>query len=145
MTTSTAASGRSTKLPDTHGFDALRWAGPHDAAQGCDSWTVASALSLNAIARQMGLTAPALYRYFADRDAPLAELVIDAYDDLADALEAAVAEQPDTRSADRLRAFAAAYRAWAISQPHRYRLLFGAPIPPRLRWCMRLSWCPPQV
>ena len=26
-------------------------------------------------------------------------------------------------------AFAAAYRAWATSQPHRYRLLFGAPIP----------------
>ena len=77
----------------------------------------------------MGLTGPALYRYFADRDALLAELVVDAYADLADALEAAVEEQRDGRPADRFRTFAAAYRAWAISQPHRYRLLFGAPIP----------------
>ena len=88
-----------------------------------------SALSLNAIARQMGLTGPALYRYFADRDALLAELVVDAYADLADALEDEVEELRDARPADRFRAFAAAYRAWATSQPHRYRLLFDAPIP----------------
>jgi AcrR family transcriptional regulator len=88
-----------------------------------------SALSLNAIARQMGLTGPALYRYFTDRDALLAELILDAYADLATAVEAAVDEHRARPAADRFRAFAAAYRGWAIHQPHRYRLLFGAPVP----------------
>jgi AcrR family transcriptional regulator len=87
-----------------------------------------SALSLNAIARQMGLTGPALYRYFADRDALLAELVVDAYEDLAAAMSAAADEQAHS-PASRFRAFTSAYRTWAIAQPHRYRLLFGAPVP----------------
>ncbi len=51
----------------------------------------AEALSLNAIGRAMGMSGPALYRYFASRDALLAALVADAYDDLADALEQAAA------------------------------------------------------
>ena len=37
------------------------------------------------IARVMGMTAPALYRYFADRDELLTALITDAYDDLGDA------------------------------------------------------------
>jgi len=44
--------------------------------------------------------------------------VLDAYDDLADALDASSLE-----------AFAHSYRAWALAQPHRYRLLFGPPLP----------------
>src|SRR5680860_1815943 len=39
-------------------------------------------LKFSEIARAMGLTAPALYRYFADSDALLTELVVDAFDDL---------------------------------------------------------------
>jgi AcrR family transcriptional regulator len=88
-----------------------------------------NALSLNGIARQMGITGPALYRYFADRDALLNELVVDAYGDLAAAVAVAV-DAPRSLSAEaRFRAFADAYRAWALSQPHRYRLLFDAPVP----------------
>ncbi len=34
------------------------------------------------IARAMGMTAPALYRYFADRDELLTAMIVDAYDDL---------------------------------------------------------------
>lgn len=87
-------------------------------------------LSLNAIARQMGVTGPALYRYFAGRDELLAELVADAYEDLADALSAA-AQQPGLAGSprSRLRAVAFAYRDWALSQPHRYLLLFGTSLP----------------
>ncbi len=46
-------------------------------------------LSVSAIGKQLGVSGPALYRYFASRDELLTELVIDAYHDLADALGAA--------------------------------------------------------
>ncbi|MBE2319999.1 TetR/AcrR family transcriptional regulator [Solirubrobacter sp. CPCC 204708] len=78
-----------------------------------------AAVALNAIARELGVSGPALYRYFSSRDALLTALVVDAYDDLADVLEPATD----------LETLARAYRAWARAQPHRYRLLFSAPWP----------------
>ena len=50
-------------------------------------------VSVNAIGRELGVSGPALYRYFPSRDALLAELAIDAYADLAAALDAAVARR----------------------------------------------------
>lgn len=84
------------------------------------------ALSLNAIGKEMGITGPALYRYFASRDALLTELIIDAYGDFAAAVETVVQAGDD---AAYLRALAAAIRAWALAQPHRYLLLYGTPVP----------------
>ena len=46
-----------------------------------------AAVAINAIARELGVSGPALYRYFKNRDALLTALVLDAYDDLADALD----------------------------------------------------------
>jgi AcrR family transcriptional regulator len=86
-------------------------------------------ISLNAIARQIGLSGPALYRYYASRDELLTELVIDAYNDMADAMKEAAEAASDRRAGDRFRAVAWAYRAWAVAAPHRYRLLFGPPLP----------------
>jgi AcrR family transcriptional regulator len=106
-----------------------------------------AAVSISAIGRQLGVSGPALYRYFASRDDLLTELVIDAYRDLAEALAAvsrpasaealaavsrpAAADSPpsDRRSRARFEAAARAYRSWALAQPHRYRLLFGPPLP----------------
>ncbi|MFI0966358.1 TetR/AcrR family transcriptional regulator [Streptomyces sp. NPDC021080] len=85
------------------------------------------ALSLNAIAKQIGVTGPALYRYFANRDSLLTELVVDAYGDLASALARTAAAGPADPAA-RLTALVQAYRAWALAEPHRYRLLFRAPL-----------------
>lgn len=86
------------------------------------------ALSVNAIARELDVSGPALYRYFAGRDDLLTALIADAYRDLALALE--VAARGRGRSAEaRLRALARAYRAWALEQPHRYRLMFRPPLP----------------
>jgi AcrR family transcriptional regulator len=87
------------------------------------------ALSVNAIAKELGVSGPALYRYFASRDALLTELVTDAYHDLAEALAAAAAGPTRPGPAERLRDLATAYRNWANAEPHRYRLLFAAPIP----------------
>ncbi|GIJ46682.1 TetR family transcriptional regulator [Virgisporangium aliadipatigenens] len=86
----------------------------------------ASALSLNAIAKQMGISGPALYRYFRNRDELITELVLDAYRDLA-ATARAAATPKDPRA--RLTAVAAAMRAWALEAPHRYLLIYGTPVP----------------
>jgi len=87
------------------------------------------AVSLKAIARELGLTGPAIYRYFASRNDLLTELIVDAYDELAMSLDAAVTATTARSGSARLHALADAYRAWALAHPHRYRLLFSAPVP----------------
>ena len=88
------------------------------------------AISLNAIGKAMGLSGPALYRYFASRDALITELIVDAYGDLAATMEAAdTAARQCAGPAATARALAAALRAWARAQPHRYLLLYGTPVP----------------
>jgi len=86
-------------------------------------------LSIAAIGKQLGVSGPALYRYFASRDDLLTELVIDAYHDLANALASAVSHVPGDDPRDRFEALARAYRRWALAEPHRYRLLYGPPLP----------------
>ncbi|MGQ0837625.1 TetR/AcrR family transcriptional regulator [Actinokineospora sp.] len=89
----------------------------------------AAGISVNAIAKAMGLTGPALYRYFACRDALLTDLIADAYTDLADAVEAAADRAARRSPKSRVREMAEAFRVWAIAEPHRYLLLFGTPVP----------------
>ncbi len=84
------------------------------------------AVSVNAIAKELGVSGPALYRYFASRDDLLADLIEDAYDDFSVALD--IARQAETEPADRFRALARSYRSWATNEPHRYRVLFRAPL-----------------
>jgi AcrR family transcriptional regulator len=86
-------------------------------------------LSISAIGKQLGVSGPALYRYFASRDELLTELVIDAYHDLAHALSDAARHAPGTQPRAQLEDIARAYRSWALDQPYRYRLLFGPPLP----------------
>ncbi|MFI0406427.1 TetR/AcrR family transcriptional regulator [Actinomadura sp. 3N508] len=83
----------------------------------------ASALSLNAIAKQMGMSGPALYRYFANRDELITELIRDAYRSLADAFHATAEGGTD------LAGLAETVRRWAFEVPHRYFLIYGTPIP----------------
>ncbi|GAA0360233.1 TetR/AcrR family transcriptional regulator [Microbispora corallina] len=89
----------------------------------------AAALSLNAVARRLGLTGPALYKYFRGRDDLLTELVMDAYDGAAAAMRAACAGTAGLSPRERLHALAGAYRRWAVGSPHLYRLLADAPSP----------------
>lgn len=89
--------------------------------------TGASALSLNAIARQMGISGPALYRYFRNRDELITELVLDAYRDLSETCRAAAVT--GSAPAARLTAVAFALRRWALTNPHRYLLIYGTPVP----------------
>ena len=86
----------------------------------------AAALSLRAVARDLGLASSALYRYFPSRDALITALIVDAYDELGSAAEAA-----DTggTAGERWLAVCRAVRAWAHAQPHSYALLYGSPVP----------------
>lgn len=83
-------------------------------------------VTLLRIAKEIGLSGPALYRYFASRDDLLSELVSDAYDDVAAAMG-----QVDAGEGGRvvLHALGGAYRDWAVAQPHRYLLIQGTPVP----------------
>jgi AcrR family transcriptional regulator len=83
----------------------------------------ASALSLSAIAKRMGLSGPALYRYFAGRDELITALVRDAYRSLAEAFRL----QADA-GAD-LEELAWTLRRWALADPQRYFLVYGTPVP----------------
>ena len=80
------------------------------------------AVSLNGIVREMGMSPAAIYRYFESRDALLADLVVDAYDDFADWL---VAITPGSgTAADHLLAVLGGVRSWASGHPNAYRLIF---------------------
>ncbi|MFD8396359.1 TetR/AcrR family transcriptional regulator [Streptomyces sp. NPDC059680] len=83
----------------------------------------ASGLSLNAIAKELGMSGPALYRYFDGRDDLITELVRDAYRSLADTFRAAA----DAGSG--LSGLARAMRRWALEDPQRYFLVYGTPVP----------------
>jgi AcrR family transcriptional regulator len=88
----------------------------------------AAGLSLRAIARDLGMVSSAVYRYVASRDDLLTLLLVDAYSELADAVDAA--RQPAGGSwRDQLMAMTRAARAWAVGQPARWALLYGSPVP----------------
>lgn len=86
-------------------------------------------LSLRAISREMGTACSALYRYFPSRDQLLTELIIENYDALGAAVEAADASVPKDDLAGRWRATARALRTWAVENPADYGLNFGTPVP----------------
>lgn len=88
----------------------------------------AAALSLRAVARELGVVSSAVYRYVANRDDLLTLLVVDAYTELGDEVEAAVAAA-GPGAADRFGALARAVRAWAVREPSRWALLYGSPVP----------------
>jgi AcrR family transcriptional regulator len=81
------------------------------------------------IAREMGMTAPALYRYFADVDDLLTALIVDAFNDLGEAVAKARDRVPVDDPSGRLLAVGQAYRTWARREPQRFALILGMPVP----------------
>ena len=89
----------------------------------------APALSLRAVARELKITAPAIYNYFPDRDALVTALIIDAYTSFGDWQLEARDSVPGGDPRKKLTAIGLAYRNWAHTYPQRYQLIFGTPIP----------------
>jgi AcrR family transcriptional regulator len=87
----------------------------------------AAGLSLRAIARDLGMVSSAVYRYVASRDELLTLLLVDAYSELADAVDDARATKVSWR--DQVHAMAHAARGWAVEHPAGWALLYGSPVP----------------
>jgi AcrR family transcriptional regulator len=74
------------------------------------------------------MASSAVYRYFPSRDDLLTTLIVDAYDALGAAAEAADASSgPGVRT--RWLAVCRAVREWALAHPHEYALVYGTPVP----------------
>ena len=86
-------------------------------------------LTLRGIARELGVTAPAIYNYFPHLDDLITALIIDAFTDLGMAMQAADSAAPTARPADRAMAQCLAYRRWATDHPLDFQLIYGNPIP----------------
>jgi AcrR family transcriptional regulator len=88
----------------------------------------AAGLSLRAIARDLGMVSSAVYRYVSSRDELLTLLLVDAYAELADAVDRARDSETDLWIDDVI-AIALAARRWAVAHPARWALLYGSPVP----------------
>lgn len=84
-------------------------------------------LALRAVAREMGMTAPALYRYFDSREDLVEHVVADLYTELSEQLEAACAGAAPATPAQKLMDASRAFRGWAMGHRHEFGLLFGDP------------------
>lgn len=93
-----------------------------------------AAISLRAIAREMGMTAPALYRYFGSHETLIHHVVADIFNELSDYVERAVsaaqaAGPPADGTVIGLITGAKAFRDWAVDHPAEFGMIFGAPLP----------------
>ncbi|MCO1595119.1 TetR/AcrR family transcriptional regulator [Micromonospora sp. RHAY321] len=86
-------------------------------------------LSLRAVARDMGMVSSAIYRYVPSRDDLLTALILEAYDGLGDAVEAADSGTDPDDLRGRWHHVCRAARDWALAHPAEYALLYGSPVP----------------
>lgn len=84
------------------------------------------AVTLRAIARELGITAPALYRYYGSRDDLVEHLRSDVVADLAAELAEDIAQLPD-EGALQLFAICKGFRRWALSHTKEFTLVFASP------------------
>lgn len=84
-------------------------------------------ISLRGIAREIGMTAPAIYNYFPKLDDLITALLVDAFTAHADVVDNAIAKHDNPL--DALRAGLHIYRNWALQYPSDFELLYGNPIP----------------
>lgn len=89
----------------------------------------AAALSVREIARGLGVASSAIYRHVANRDELLTLLIIDAYEDLAQASIPRAHELTPASPAEQVAEIARGMRAWAVANPARWALAYGTPVP----------------
>jgi AcrR family transcriptional regulator len=94
------------------------------------------AVSLRAIAREMGMTAPGLYRYFDSREALIRAVVADIFAEMAEDVGQAIhgtARQPGEDDRDLMTAkmitACRAFRDWSLAHRGEFGLVFGSPLP----------------
>lgn len=86
-------------------------------------------LTLRAIARGMGLTAPALYRYFGSHEELIEALCEDILGEITVTLERARDTAPEGDPIGRLEETCRGFRRWALAHPQEFQLTFASPVP----------------
>ncbi len=90
------------------------------------------AMTLRAIAREMGMTAPAIYRYYASHEDLLSHLVADIFIEIADEIHGAIEAAAAASGGDmtvKLMAGCRQFRRWGLDHRAEFGLLFGTPLP----------------
>ncbi|WP_280234994.1 TetR/AcrR family transcriptional regulator [Nocardia cyriacigeorgica] len=82
----------------------------------------ADAVSIRAVGKLVGVSAPSIYRHFADKDELIDAVVAQVFEDLDTAMRAAVDDDPDAHPIVRLRELGMAYVRFALDHPEQYRL-----------------------
>jgi len=123
--------------------DRLRAATTDEIIQTARRLLVASgpeAVSLRAIAREMGMTAPGLYRYFGSHEELLRHVCASLFTELGEDIHRAIrAAGPHQEAADdgdvmvlmtaKMAAACREFRRWALGHQAEFALLFGVPLP----------------
>lgn len=86
-----------------------------------------AAVTLRAIARELGITAPALYRYYDSFEALLRQVREDICVDLAEELAAGLDRLPEDDTPGRVFAVCRGFRSWSVRHPQEFTLIFASP------------------
>ncbi|MFI5064417.1 MAG: TetR/AcrR family transcriptional regulator [Streptosporangiales bacterium] len=87
------------------------------------------AVTLRAIAREIGMTAPALYRYFGSHEDLLRHVVGDIFTELGADIARAIDEAAGDGMTGKMVAACREFRRWALGHQAEFGLLFGTPLP----------------
>jgi AcrR family transcriptional regulator len=82
------------------------------------------ALTMRAIATELGIKAPSLYKHIRDKAELEAALITDGFTEQAAAFEKAL-----KNSGNPAQQFGTTYRNWALQHPHLYHLMTGRSLP----------------
>jgi AcrR family transcriptional regulator len=82
------------------------------------------AVTLRAVAREIGIAAPSIYAHFADRDAIVMAVVARLFDELSAAIKSGKAGMPDD-PVEQLVAGCEMYVLYGLEHPSRYGVLFS--------------------
>ena len=100
-----------------------------DAARRHLATEGASGLSLRAIARELGASSSAVYRYVASRDELLTRLIVGRLRRAGHRRRDRRGRRGPRRPGRPLAAVCGAVRGWALANPNEYALIYGTPVP----------------
>nr|WP_042194849.1 TetR/AcrR family transcriptional regulator [Kibdelosporangium sp. MJ126-NF4] len=89
-----------------------------------------TAVTINAVARQVGMSGPALYHYYASHDELVGAVTADFFRELTAAMEQACEARADAPVGERILAACRVMRAWAVVHPAEFGWIFASPIAP---------------
>lgn len=88
-----------------------------------------AAVTINAVAREVGMSGPALYHYFSGHEELVQAVTADFFAELAAEMRAARDAHAGGSIAARLLAACRAMRAWAVAHPAEFGWIFASPVP----------------